>query len=612
MSYCINPWCRQRQNPDELEQCQCCGTPLLINGQFRLLEPLRSLEADSSTEVFEVIDEKGTWVDQPGTHKVMKVLNSNNSKLIELMEREANVLQLIETPGIPRVDVDGFFTFQFNKYQLELYCLVMEKIPGQNLDDWVEINGKIPQFLALNWLKQIVEILDRLHSFGFFHRDIKPTNIILKPDGRLALIDFGAVRETTNTYMAKVSRGLSSTTEGGGFYNVTVIRTACYTPMEQLNGKAMPQSDFYALGRTFVYLLTGIPLLDLPSNSKTGQLMWRDKAQQVDEPFANFINEMMAYLPGKRPQNTQIILQRLEQIPFQSKLNRVVNSNSFKFSAVTIVLLLIFTACKASLPWVANYFFFQGKKAQIENRTEAAQKDFQLATNFDSSTTYSVANFYFEQASRNQGQPKSAKKYYDLAIKFNPKDVDAYNNLALVCQQLNNFKCVTDSYENALRLKPDGWESHYGLGNFYDEQGKYAQAEQQYRLAMQKSNQAVNAVNNLSRLKNRNEEYTQAAALALQGLNRTHNPQWQAALYKNLGWARLKQKRYSEAKSYLLKAIGLDNERTDAYCLLAQLQEALGEISPARISWEVCLIAKSNLPEVQVWRQQILERLWQR
>ena len=180
--------------------------------------PLRPLDTDSSTEVFEVVDEQGTWIDRPGTHKVMKVLLSTNSKLIELMEREANVLSLINSIGIPRVDVDGYFTFQLCGDAPQLHCLVMEKIPGQNLEDWTELNGRISQFLALDWLKQITEILGDLHSYGFFHRDIKPTNIILKPDGKLALIDFGAVRETTNTYLAKVSRGLSSTTEVCRFY----------------------------------------------------------------------------------------------------------------------------------------------------------------------------------------------------------------------------------------------------------------------------------------------------------------------------------------------------------------------------------------------------------
>ena len=68
-----------------------------------------------------------------------------------------------------------------------------------------------------------------------------------KPNGQLVLIDFGTAREVSATYFAKVGQG----------QNVTGIVSPGYTPPEQTNGKAVPQSDFFALGRTFVYLLTG-------------------------------------------------------------------------------------------------------------------------------------------------------------------------------------------------------------------------------------------------------------------------------------------------------------------------------------------------------------------
>ncbi len=572
MSYCINPWCKQRYNQDELEVCHYCRTTLLINEQFRLLEPLRPLDTDSSTQVFEVVDVHGTWTDPPGIHKVLKVLSSTDSKLIELMEREANILQLLSIPDIPRVDVDGYFTFQPPGDVPALHCLILEKIPGDNLADWIDINGRISQSLAIDWLKQLIEILDKLHSFGYFHRDIKPNNIIVKPGNKLALIDFGAVREVTSTYMAKLSRGFS-TSEASRVYDATVIRTACFTPLEQLNGKAVPQSDFYALGRTFVYLVTGISLVNIPNNSKTGQLLWRDKAPQIDKPFADLIDEMMAPFPGQRPRNTQLISQYLERIPFQSKLRQLVKSKPFKFSAVGLSLLLMVGIYKLSM--------------------------------------YSVSRFYFEQASRNQSRPQVAKKFYELAIKYNPQDVDAFNNLALVCQQLQDFPCVINNYEKLFELKPRSWEGHYGLGSFYDDLGKYDLAEEQYKNAIKFSNNsAVDAITNLSRLKNKSGKYKDAIALSFQALSKTKAPGSQSAAYKNLGWAKLEQKNYKEAKEYLEKATKLDPNRTDAYCLLAQAQEALKDTNNAKLSWEVCLIAPSSLPEVQTWRQQLLQRVW--
>lgn len=103
-------------------------------------------------------------------------------------------------------------------------------------------------------------------------------------------------------------------------------------------------------------------------------------------------------------------------------------------------------------------------------------------------------------------------------------------------------------------------------------------------------------------------KYNVAITLAQSGLQKTENVKFQSTLYKNLGWAKLELKRYAEAKADLEKSTKLD-ARTDAYCLLAQAQEALGEINDARLTWEICLIAESNQLEVQQWRLQILKRL---
>ncbi|RCJ22302.1 protein kinase [Nostoc sp. ATCC 53789] len=523
----------------------------------------------------------------------------------------------------------------------------MDKFDGQNLEEWIEFNGKISQSLALEWLKQLVEILDTVHRSNFFHRDIKPSNIVLQINGQLALVDFGTARRVTDTYLAKVSGSGGTSAGRGGVYEITAVVTPRYTPLEQINGQAVPQSDFYALGRTLVHLVSGMSLMRLPTDKSTGNLIWRDKASQIDRPFADFIEDLMAPLPGQRPQTTGVILQRLERLPFKSKLNRLIKSRLFRVGVGVFGFLSIATLIYASLPLVANYYLNEGKKAQQQNRFEEAKsyfqkavnlnnklnlivatsffeqgekshkenriidagKDFEAAVKYNPNLTYSISKFYFEQADRRGIAPEIAKKYYVLAIKFNPKDVVIYNNLALVCQDLGDDKCVNDSYETLFKLKPNAWEGHYGLGSFYDDRGEYTLAEIQYKLAIQNSNKDAQPLNNLSRLKNITGDYNAAVGLALEGLKKTKDPERQATLYKNLGWAKLGQKKYGEAKEYLEKAIKLDSKRTDAYCLLAQVHEVLGEINHARISWEVCLVAESNQLEVQKWRKQVLKRL---
>ena len=291
MPYCINPNCPIRQNSDSVENCQDCGNSLLINGRYWLVRPLRDLN-HSPHEVFEVYDCQQEML------KVLKSLRYNHNSLYsELFEQEAKILIRLEHSGIPKAEPGEYFALQLNNGQ-RLQCLVMEKIEGQNLEQWVQENEPISQEIALVWLRQLAEILDYVHHHQFFHRDIKPSNIMRKLDGQLMLIDFGTARKVTTTVV-----------EGR---DVTGVLSFGYTAQEQGEGRAVPQSDFFALGRTFVHLLTGQHPKDLENRRR--QIIWRDSAQQVSEPLANLVDQLMAPSVKNRPQDTQKILQRLEEI----------------------------------------------------------------------------------------------------------------------------------------------------------------------------------------------------------------------------------------------------------------------------------------------------------
>ncbi|MCT7966792.1 serine/threonine protein kinase [Laspinema sp. D1] len=304
MSYCLNPKCPNRADPLNAQNriCRHCGSLLIFQGRYRIG---RLLGEGGFGQTFEVND--------GGILKVLKVLTDDNPKAIALFQREAQVLSHLNHPGIPRVEAEGYFTVLPRNSQQPLHCLVMQRIEGRNLEVWMADRHHlpIPQHQALNWLKQLAEILHIVHQQQFFHRDIKPSNIMLQPNGQLALIDFGSAREVTGTYLAKV----------GGGHQITGIVSPGYTPPEQANGKAVPQSDFFALGRTFVFLLTGKEPNAFPEDTRTGQLLWRsDGSRQsptagfTTNPLADCIDYMMAPFPGNRPQNTQVILKRLEEI----------------------------------------------------------------------------------------------------------------------------------------------------------------------------------------------------------------------------------------------------------------------------------------------------------
>ncbi|MGK7874586.1 MAG: serine/threonine protein kinase, partial [Xenococcaceae cyanobacterium] len=233
MSLCINPSCPKPKNAENQLFCQACGSELLLAGRYRVTHLLSDKGGFGNT--YQVIHHN--------TFQVLKVLTNNHPKAVELFEQEARVLSQLNHRGIPKGE--GDFTYFPRNSQNPLHCLVMEKIEGMDLEEYQKHreNRPIDQKLALEWLTQLAEILHEVHGHNFFHRDIKPSNIILRADGQLVLIDFGAVRQVTATIMA-------------GAQN-TGIYTPGYAPPEQEKGYAVPQSDFYALGRTFVYLLTG-------------------------------------------------------------------------------------------------------------------------------------------------------------------------------------------------------------------------------------------------------------------------------------------------------------------------------------------------------------------
>jgi serine/threonine protein kinase len=296
VSYCLNPKCPNPSDPANAGRAACihCGSELLMQGRYRLVAPLGG---GGFGKTFEV--------DDNGARKVLKVLLKEHPKAVELFKQEADVLVRLRHPGIPKVDRDGYFIYSPANSTESFHCLVMEKIAGANLQDWLKHRGRpITQEQAVNWLRQLAEILDQVHRLNYFHRDIKPHNIMCKPNGQLVLIDFGTAREVSATYFAKVGQG----------QNVTGIVSPGYTPPEQTNGKAVPQSDFFAMGRTFVYLLTGKPPTAFPENPRTGKLMWRKGAPQVSDAVANVIDYLMAPFPGNRPQSPQVILQCLEEI----------------------------------------------------------------------------------------------------------------------------------------------------------------------------------------------------------------------------------------------------------------------------------------------------------
>jgi len=323
MSLCINSNCPKPQNPDNILFCQACGSEVLLQQRYRVQCQLGRGGFGVTYEINEV---------RTNQAKVLKVLINNDPKAVELFKQEADVLSQLHHSGIPNVELDAYFEYYPYNSQNPIHCLVMEKVVGEDLEKYMQKRGLRPinQTTAIEWLKDLIIILEQVHNKNFFHRDIKPSNIMLRSESaELVLIDFGTVRKVTSTVFKQ---------QGG----VTGIISAGYTPSEQINNNAVPQSDFFALGRTFVYLLTGKEPLDpIIYDSYNETLNWRNHAPQISSMLADLLDDMMQRLYKYRPQNSHEILQRIAAIekalqsPKPQSPIPANNLNTFSFEVVT-------------------------------------------------------------------------------------------------------------------------------------------------------------------------------------------------------------------------------------------------------------------------------------
>ena len=109
--------------------------------------------------------------------------------VINSLMAEANLVKSLDHPALPRiVDIID---------REETIYIVMDFIEGESLDKIILENGPPPEEEVINWACQVCDVLDYLHSRKppIIYRDLKPANLMLKPNGVICIIDFGIARE---------------------------------------------------------------------------------------------------------------------------------------------------------------------------------------------------------------------------------------------------------------------------------------------------------------------------------------------------------------------------------------------------------------------------------
>ncbi len=166
--------------------------------------------------------------------KMLDERHAQDEQFVERFRREAKNAAGLSHPNIVSI---------YDRGQAEgTYYIAMEYLEGRTLKELLVTRGPTPLAVAIDYARQILSALGFAHRHGIVHRDIKPHNVVVAPDGRLKVTDFGIARS-----------GTSQMTETG-----SIIGTAQYLSPEQAKGAPVtPASDIYSVGIVLYEMITG-------------------------------------------------------------------------------------------------------------------------------------------------------------------------------------------------------------------------------------------------------------------------------------------------------------------------------------------------------------------
>ncbi|GBO54347.1 serine/threonine kinase [Pseudanabaena sp. lw0831] len=283
----------------------------VISGRYRVIQNLGS---GGFGQTFVAED-----LQLPDHHKcVVKRLQPTSSDTFvleiasRLFETEARVLHKLGSHDrIPRLLAHFEEDHQFYLVQelIDGYELTKEVISIERSADGYPV-GRMNEAQAIAFLIDVLETLVFVHQQGAIHRDIKPANLMRRrTDGKLVLIDFGAVKQVGTAVASNIGSTVAIGTDG-------------YMPNEQAIGKPRPCSDLYAVGAIAVQGLTGVAPNLLSENLETGELAWRKSPDHaalkyranVSDELAMIIDKLVKYDFRDRYQSAEAVLTDLRKL----------------------------------------------------------------------------------------------------------------------------------------------------------------------------------------------------------------------------------------------------------------------------------------------------------
>lgn len=426
------------------------------------------------------------------------------------------------------------------------FYLVQEYIYGHDLDEEIKPGEPISEDQVISLLKEILEILQFVHEQKVIHRDINPRNILRRDkDGKLVLIDFGAVKQITTQMISPANQT-----------QITVaIGTPGFIPGEQAQGEPKFSSDIYALGIMSITALTGLTTDELEKDDDTNEIIW-EKHALVSQELADILDKMVRYDFRMRYSSATQALEAL------SNINQNNNQNTNQSSSNTMVLNIA--------PF--SQTFKPKNQSKKFNPKQLLLKAFMVLLLTGTGATASILIINSINTANAGDLYKKANTFYDLqryedalnnykqAIDIKPEYAQAWNGKAKALYELDSHEEALSAYDKAIELEPNYQNSWQGRGFVLNKLKRYRDAIYSFNKALElepKSPEVLNAkgqaLSNLKRYDEAIRSYDKAVEL---------QPDYDQALY-NKAWVLYSLKRYKDALDTYEQVIRLkpNNER---------------------------------------------------
>lgn len=303
---------------------------------------------------------------------------SNYEVVKQNLIAETDILKRLNHPNLPSIIdvIDGEDTF----------LIVMDYIEGRPLSEALQREGAQPQDRVIEWAKQICDVLGYLHSRKppIIYRDMKPSNVMLRPDGNIMIIDFGTAREYKSASIA----------------DTTCLGTQGYAAPEQFGGRGQTdaRTDIYCLGATLYHLLTGHNPC-LPPYEMYPIRQWNPN---LSSGLEQIIQKCTQKNPNDRYQSCAELMYALEHYDELDYEYKKVQNRKWKLFLTTSILTAVsLTACVGF------------RMAESNTRSKS----------YDSYLKNAVSAVSIEEKIEN----------YENAIKLEPKKGEGYLNLVQAC-----------------------------------------------------------------------------------------------------------------------------------------------------------------------------------